>query len=126
MVNIPIDRLAAEITKAVQEYTEDVSVAIERKVDEVAEKVLQEVKQTAPKRTGKYRNGFVKTSRDAPGRTRRIVWNRRHYMLVHLLEFGHAKRGGGRVAARPHMRPAYDRHAAKLPDEIKRIIRNGG
>ena len=126
MANIPIDRLAAEITKAVQEYTEDVSEAIERKVDEVAEKVLQEVKQTAPKRTGKYRRGFVKTNRDAPGRTKRIVWNRRHYMLVHLLEFGHAKRGGGRVAARPHLRPAYDKHAGNLPDEIKRIIRNGG
>lgn len=126
MANIPIDRLAAEITKAVQEYTEDVSEAIERKVDEVAGQVLKEVKRTAPKRTGKYRRGFVKTKRDAPGRTKRIVWNRRHYMLVHLLEFGHAKVNGGRVPAYPHLRPAYDKHASKLPDEIKRIIRNGG
>lgn len=124
--SISIDQLAAEITKAVREYTEDVSAAIDRKVDEVAEEVLQEVKRTAPKRTGKYRRGFVKTNRDAPGRTRRIVWNKKHYMIVHLLEFGHAKRGGGRVAARPHLRPAYDKHASKLPDEIKRIIRNGG
>lgn len=124
--NVSIDQLAAEITKAVREYTEDVSEAIERKVDEVAEEVLQEVKQTAPKRTGKYRRGFVKTNRDAPGRTRRIVWNKKRYMIVHLLEFGHAKRGGGRVPAYPHLRPAYDRHAADLPEEIKRIIRNGG
>lgn len=126
MANIPIDRLAAEITKAMQEYTEDVSEAIEQKVDEIADQVLEEVKRTAPKRTGKYRRGFVKTNRDEPGRVRRFVWNRRRYMLVHLLEFGHAKRGGGRVAARPHLRPAFDKYAPKLEERIKQIIRNGG
>lgn len=124
--SISIDQLAAEITKAVREYTEDVSEAIEQKVDEVADQVLEEVKQTAPKRTGKYRRGFVKTNRDEPGRVRRFIWNRRRYMLVHLLEFGHAKRGGGRVAARPHLRPAYDKHVPRLLEEIRRIIRNGG
>lgn len=126
MANVPIDQLADEIIKAVREYTEDVSEAVEKKVDEVADQVLEEVKRTAPKRTGKYRRGFVKTNRDEPGRVRRFVWNRRHYMLVHLLEFGHAKRGGGRVAARPHLRPAYDKHVPKLLDDIRRIIRNGG
>src|SRR5690606_4056366 len=104
MANIPIDRMAIEITQAIQEYTEDVAEAIEQRVDEVAGQVLKEVKQTAPKRTGKYRRGFVKTKRDEPGRVRRFVWNRRYYMLVHLLEFGFAKRGGGRVAGRPHLR----------------------
>lgn len=126
MANVPIDQLAAEILKAVKEYTDDVAEAVEKKVDEVADLVLEEVKRTAPKRTGKYRRGFVKTNRDEPGRVRRFVWNRRRYMLVHLLEFGHAKRGGGRVAARPHLRPAYDKYVPKLLEEIKRIIRNGG
>lgn len=126
MNNVPIDRLAAEITKAIQEYTEDVSEAIEQKVDEVADDVLKEVKSTAPKRTGKYRRGFVKTNRDGPGQVRRFVWNRRRYMLVHLLEFGFAKRGGGRVAGRPHLRPAYDKHVPRLLEDIRRIIRNGG
>lgn len=126
MANISIDQLAAEITKAVREYTEDVTEAIEQKVDEVADQVLKEVKSTAPKRTGKYRRGFVKTNRDGPGRVRRFVWNRRRYMLVHLLEFGHAKRGGGRVAGRPHLRPAYDKYVPKLIEEIRKIIKNGG
>lgn len=126
MANISIDQLAAEITKAVREYTEDVSAAIEQKVDEVAEAVRDTVEQDAPKRTGEYAKGFKATKQDSNGKTRRVVWNKKHYRRVHLLEFGHAKRGGGRVAARPHLRPAYDKHASKLPDEIKRIIRNGG
>lgn len=126
MVDVTIDKLADEITKAVKEYTEDVAKAIEKKVDEVAEQVLQETKNLAPKRTGEYASTFVKTKKDEYGRTRRIIWNKKHYRRVHLLEFGHAKRNGGRVKEFPHLRPAYEKYAVDLPDHIKRIIRNGG
>lgn len=126
--NIRIDQLADEITRAVKEYTEDVSRAVEKKVDSTADKVLEEVKASHPytDRTGEYTKGFKKTKQDEHGKTKRIIWNRKHYRRVHLLEFGHAKRGGGRVRAYPHLRPAYEKHGAKLPDHIERIIRNGG
>jgi len=128
MVNISINQLANEITKAVREYTEDVSEAIEQEVDATADEVLKEVQanHSYRDRTGKYTKGFAKTSQDRPGVTRRVVWNKKHPTRVHLLEFGHAKRGGGRVPAYPHLRPAYEKHGAKLPEKIKRIIRNGG
>jgi Bacteriophage protein of unknown function (DUF646). len=128
MVNISINQLANEITKAVREYTEDVSEAIAEKVDEVANEVLKEVQtnHSYKDRTGDYTAGFKVTKQDRGEKTRRVIWNKKHYRRVHLLEFGHAKRGGGRVKAYPHLRPAHDKHAAKLPDEIKRIIRNGG
>jgi hypothetical protein len=126
MANISIDQLANEITNAVREYTEDVSKAIEKKVDKVANEVLRETKALAPKQTGEYANTFVKTKEGGYGEHRRIIWNKKHYRRVHLLEFGHAKVNGGRVQAYPHLRPAYDRHAANLDDEIKEIIRNGG
>jgi hypothetical protein len=120
--------LAGAITDAVREYTEDVSAGIEREVDETAKEVLDEVRRNHPykDRTGEYTKGFKITNRDQPGRTRRVVWNKKHYRRVHLLEFGHAKRGGGRVPAYPHLRPAYEKHATKLPERIKRVIRNGG
>lgn len=124
MVNI--NDLANEITSAVREYTEDVSTSIAKKVDEVAKEVLKETKQMAPKRTGEYARTFKITKEDTFGSTKRIIWNRKHYRRVHLLEFGHAKVNGGRVQAFPHLRPAYDKHAANLDDEIKEIIRNGG
>ncbi|MED5052697.1 HK97 gp10 family phage protein [Anoxybacillus rupiensis] len=126
MANIPIDQLAHEITSAVREYTEDVAVAIDKKVDQVANKVLKEAQALAPKRTGEYAKTFVKTKEGGYGEHRRIIWNKKHYRRVHLLEFGHAKVNGGRVPAYPHLRPAYEKHAANLPDEIKEIIRNGG
>lgn len=128
MANIRIDQLAEAITSAVRSYTADVSEAIEKKVDEVAEAVLQDTKRTAPVRTGKYRKGFAKTKRTKPGQGYKgyYIWNKKDYRRVHLLEFGHAKRSGGRVAAKPHLRPAFDRNAEQLQEDIKRIIRNGG
>lgn len=126
MANISIDQLAAEIANAVRDYTEEVSEAIAEKVDEVADAVLMDVSANAPKRTGDYAKGFRKTKRDTPGTTRRFIWNKKYSRLVHLLEFGHAKRSGGRISGRPHLRPAYDAHAERLQDDIRRIIRNGG
>lgn len=126
MAEIRIDQLAAEIANAVQEYTEDVSEAIDQKVDEVANEVRDEVEREARKRTGKYAKGFKVSKQDRNGKARRVIWNKKDYRRVHLLEFGHAKVNGGRVQAFPHLRPAYDKFGAKLPDEIKRIIRNGG
>lgn len=126
MANIRIDQLTSEIVNAVREYTEDVSNSIERKVDETANKVLKEVRALSPKRTGEYARTFVKTKEGGYGQHRRIIWNKKHYSRVHLLEFGHAKVNGGRVQAFPHLRPAFDKHAAHLDDEIKNIIRNGG
>ncbi|WP_044736591.1 HK97 gp10 family phage protein [Geobacillus kaustophilus] len=126
MANIPIDRLADELVAAVKEYTDDVAEGVRKTVDRTARKVLQETKALAPKRTGEYANGFGITKEDGYGTTKRIVWNKKHYRRVHLLEFGHAKVNGGRVPAYPHLRPAYEKHGAALPDELKKVIQNGG
>jgi len=126
MVNIPIDRLADELVSAIKEYTEDVEIGVRKAVDKTARKVLKEAQALAPKRTGEYAKTFTITKDDGYGVTRRIIWNKKHYRRVHLLEFGHAKVNGGRVRAFPHLRPAYDKHGAKLPDELKKVIENGG
>lgn len=126
MASISIDQLAAAISDAVRDYTEDVSEAIGQHVDNVAGLVRNQAEMDAPKRTGKYSKGFKVTKDDANGKTRRIIWNKKHYRLVHLLEFGHAKRGGGRVQGRPHLRPAYDKHEPNLTNGIRQIIKNGG
>ncbi len=129
MANTSIDQLAAEIGLSIQEYTENVSEAVAKKTDQVAKAVLKETKALANsqlKGEGKYVKGFTIVKEDEYCGTKRIIWNKKYYSRVHLLEKGHAKRGGGRVKAFPHVQPAYEKYGAPLPDHIKRIIRNGG
>jgi len=121
-----VDDFALAITNAVRDYTEDVGEAIANEVKSTADLILAEVKRLAPKRTGEYARTFTKTDKSLPGNRKYVVWNKKHYRRVHLLEFGHAKVGGGRVQAYPHMRPAHDKYADQMVDNIKEIIRNGG
>jgi len=127
MADIPIDALAEEIVNAFREYTEDVSEAIEAKVVDVADQVLNEVKRTAPGPNRNYAKGFTKTKKALRGGRYYVIWNKKNYRLVHLLEFGHAKvNDKGEVKERPHLVPAHDKYASQLPEHIKRIIKNGG
>jgi len=126
MADINIDDFAREMTDMIREYTEDVSAAIDAEVDNTAIKVLKEVKRLARKRSGEYARTFVITNKSLPGNRKYVVWNKKHYRRVHLLEYGHAKVGGGRVRAYPHLDPAHRRYGLTMPDRIKRIIENGG
>lgn len=130
MVNISIDQLADEISQAVREYTEEVSEMVAREVDDTAEIMLRTVRITAPKRpgSGKYAKGFIKTDKSLAthGNRKYVIWNKKHFRRVHLLEFGHASRNGGSVDAIPHLRPAYDYLAERMENNIRDIIRNGG
>lgn len=126
MKTIPISDLAGEIVDAVKAYTEDVTAGINKEVESTADAVLKEARMLAPKKTGKYAKGFVKTDKSLPGRRRFVIWNRKYYRLVHLLEFGHAKVKGGRVDGKPHLIPAHERHVNKMVGDIKQIIKHGG
>lgn len=98
-----MNELAAEITKALEEYSEEVDIALERTKNDLARQAVKELKSTSPVGTrGKYQKGWrVKKI----GRMR-VVYNKTDYQLTHLLEKGHAKRNGGRTRALPHIRPA--------------------
>lgn len=123
---VKVDQLADEMVDLIKQYTDDVSNSIEQKLDSVADNILNEVQATAPKRTGKYAKGFKITKQGYYNKSKRVIWNKKDYRRVHLLEFGHALWQGGRARAFPHLRPAYDKFGARLPDDIKKIIRNGG
>lgn len=53
----------------------------------------------------------------------KIVYNREHYRLTHLLEFGHANRDGSRTKPILHIRKTEDKYKEKFVEELERKIR---
>lgn len=124
--DVRIDQLAAEITRAVREYTEEVSEAIAVAVNQTAKECVAEIKANSKFDTGEYSKGWKIVREDKRGYTNRVIWNPKFYRLVHLLEKGHAKRGGGRVDDKPHVFPAEQKYIRVLGERVETIIRNGG
>lgn len=121
------EELGAEIANTIANYTEEVAKAIEQEVDRTAKNVLEDIKKNAPRDRPKYYKGFKIKKVDRAGSVSRIIHNATHPGLVHLIEFGHSKRGGGgRVEGKPHVRPAYDKHVPAMERNIERIIKDGG
>lgn len=82
-----------------------------------------EIQQTAPKNTGAYAKSWsTKNTKETANTLEVTVYSRTRYQLAHLLEHGHAKRGGGRVAARPHIAAAEEKGEEQLERDIQQAL----
>ena len=123
---VRIPELETAIAEILEEYGDDVAEGLRQAVLSVADIAKQEVKAGAPYRTGKYQKGWsVRKDTADRFRTDAIIHNRTRYQIAHLLEKGHAKRGGGRVEAIVHIAPAEQRAVKNLEEAVKRIAQNG-
>ena len=95
----------------------------EKSVRKAGNAVRKEISQSAPKDTGAYAKSWsVKKTKETSNSLEVTVHSRNRYQLAHLLEFGHAKRGGGRVAARPHIAKAEENAIDTLEQEILKAL----
>lgn len=123
---IPIDKLADTVMEGLNDYAELVVDDMKAAVRKAGNTVRNEIKANAPKRTGKYAASWsVKTDKETSTSLSLIVHSRNRYQLAHLLEFGHAKRGGGRVPAQPHIAAAEEKGAEELEKAIERSLSHG-
>lgn len=118
---IPADQLQKAINKILKEYGDDVYNRTEELTKAFAKKGAQAVRNSAKGAvggTGKYAKGW--TSKFETGRlsAQGVIYNKATPGLPHLLEHGHAKRGGGRVAGRPHIAPIEE----KLVEEYVKAV----
>jgi hypothetical protein len=127
MANINIDQLAAEIAKGLADYSQDVVEKVNASSEAVGKAAVKRLKQTSPKRYGKYAKSWTMKTEKAIGQphTRIIHAKAPHYRLTHLLEYGHAKVGGGRVEGRPHIRPAEEMVIREFMAEVEEAIKRG-
>lgn len=114
-----IDSLAAEISKALQTYTSEVTEGLEEAKTKVSKNAVKQLKSTSPKNTGKYAKGW----RVKKVGTAQVIYNATRGSLTHLLEKGHAKVNGGRVSGKPHIRPAEQVAIKEYISEVEKVIK---
>uniref|UniRef100_UPI0040563700 HK97 gp10 family phage protein n=1 Tax=Agathobacter sp. TaxID=2021311 RepID=UPI0040563700 len=124
MAGIDVDSLAEEVMRGLMEYSDLATDTMKKAVRKAGNTVKKDIRENAPERTGKYRKSFRVTKRKETANSLEVaVHSKDRYQLAHLLEKGHAKRGGGRVSAIPHIAPAEEKGICQLTEEIERGLR---
>lgn len=120
---VSIDRMASAIMEGLQEYADLATDDLKKAVKDAGKSVKDEISQKAPKDTDKYAKSWaVKTVKETSNSLGVVVHSKNRYQIAHLLEHGHAKRGGGRVAARPHIAPAEEKAVQTLESEVEKAL----
>ena len=125
-VRIKPEQLADTIKKELDDLAENTTDTVKKAVQEAADTAVKDLKGTSPKRTGKYAKSWTQKKVKDTSSGKEIIVHARRYQLTHLLENGHAKRGGDRVAARVHIKPVEEKVSKKLESDIKQKIGSGG
>lgn len=121
---VTIDQMASVIMEGLQDYaalaTDDLKAAVKK----AGTTVRKQIQATAPSDTGKYAKSWsVKSTKETSNSLEVTVYSKNRNKLAHLLEFAHAKRGGGRVAGRAHIAPAEQAGIEELEKEIERSLK---
>ena len=123
---IPISQLSAAVMGKLEEYADLAAEDMKSAVKKAAATVRKDIEAGAPRNTGDYAKSWaVKTTKESSNALQVTVYSRNRYQIAHLLEYGHAKRGGGRVAAKPHIAAAEEVGIEQLEREIERSLTNG-
>lgn len=123
---VKIGQLTDEIMESLEEYASLAAEDVKTAVKEAGKTTKDEIRKHAPEDTGAYAKSWtVKTVKETANTMQVVVHSKNRYQLAHLLEFGHAKRGGGRVAAQPHIANAEEVAIEQLEKDIERKLKNG-
>lgn len=121
---VSVDAMADAIMEGLLEYADLASDTVKEAVTESAKTVKKEIQVGTPSRTGKYKKSWAaKKTKESSNGLVITVHSKDRYQIAHLLEHGHAKRGGGRVAAIPHIAPAEAKGEEELLERIERGLK---
>ena len=121
---VSVDGLADAIMEQLDEYRELATDKMKKAVKDAGKTVNNQIGSTAPVRTGRYAKSWTsRTTAESSSDIEVTVYSPSRYMLAHLLENGHAKRGGGRVRAIPHIAPAEEIGAEQLEADITKALK---
>lgn len=119
---VPIDRLADEVEKILTEYGDNVQENLGDIVKQMSKKGAQTLRSQSRGAfggTGKYAKGWTSTAQTGRLSAQGTIYNQALPGLPHLLEHGHANRGGGRTAGRAHIAPVEEALIREFEQKVK-------
>ena len=130
MANLQIraDQLSETLSKILEDYQKEI-VDVQKSETKVAMKnLVKETKEAAPERRPKYYKQITsKVVRDDMYGEERLWYVKApDYRLSHLLEYGHAKKNGGRTKAFHFIEQAFAPIAEIYFEKIKEAIERIG
>ena len=121
---ISIDDMAEAIEKELIEHRELAADELKTAVKKAGRTAKSDIGKSAPVRTGAYAKSWrMKVTEESSVGIGVTVYSPSHYMLAHLLENGHAKRNGGRVAGSRHIAPAEEHAREQLIGDIEKTLK---
>lgn len=107
-----LDRiLSSQQTRTIEE--------VQKIVDSVAAEAVDALHSAYPGGTGAYNAGWTSKGKKRGDMYSRVISGQSPtFRLAHLLEHGHAKRNGGRVAGKVHIQPI---EAAAIQNLVERL-----
>lgn len=129
-VTVNASKFEIAVRSILTEYSADVIKATATAVHEVADEAkgkLRTATSTPRNFKGtKYRRSWDVEEKQTSVYTMATVYNKKHYRLTHLLEFGHQVRHGGRkvgeAAAFTHIAPINDEVDKLFQQKMKDIL----
>lgn len=121
MAGIDLERAVRDI---LQDYSVEVAKAAAEAVQEVTKEATKKLRQTSPKRKGRYAKGWTgKVEKTATTVDATVYGKTGTYQIAHLLEHGHARRGGGRnVGGIEHIKPVEEWAIKEVEKRIREKV----
>ena len=132
VTNTSFENLPEEVKKTLDTYNQNITTELNKAFKELADQAADELKQGKPyhNRTGQYAADFAVTNRKGStsiaGAETYTVYNKKHYQITHLLEFGHLTRNGKRAAAYPHWQTALDNINKNIDRAVQEAVSRAG
>ena len=120
--------IGTAIMKELGTYSNELAESVNKTSRKYANKLRRELEETSPEKTGDYKKGWkVKQVYKSHTLSQYVVHNATDYQLTHLLEFGHAIKGGTqRVKPIPHIAPADEKIVSEFLTEIDKAVQEAG